>query len=109
MTGWPLLRALTPHTDALASRYPAGQQPLRLGRVYNEFALFYQSQGEYEQALGLLESALQIHQAHLGSDHPDVATALGNLAGAYSDLGRPGDALPLQLRALQVTEAALGA
>jgi tetratricopeptide (TPR) repeat protein len=109
VTGWPLLRALIPHIDALTSRYPAGQQPLRLGRVYNEFAFFHQSQGAYEQALGLLESALRIHQAHLGSDHPDVATTLGNLAGAYKDLGRPGEALPLQLQELQVTEAALGA
>ena len=108
VTGWPLLRALAAHADAVAGRYPAGQRPLRLGRVYNEFAFFYQSQGEYQQALGLLESALQIHEAHLESDHPDVATTLGNLGGAYSDLGRPGDALPLQLRALQVTETALG-
>ena len=37
-----------------------------------------------------------------------MATALGNLAGAYRDLGRPGEALPLEQRALQVTEAALG-
>jgi tetratricopeptide (TPR) repeat protein len=108
VTGWPLLRALIPHADAITGRYPDGQQPLQLGRVHNEFALFYQSQGDYRRALVLRESALRIYQAHLEPDHPDVATALGNLAVTYSDLGRAGDALPLEQRALQITEAALG-
>ena len=108
VTAWPLLRALIPHADALTSHYPDGQQPHRLGRVHNQFAIFYQSQGDYQQALKLRESALRIYQAHLEPDHPHVGTALGNLARTYSALGRPADALPLQQRALQITETALG-
>ena len=38
-----------------------------------------------------------------------MALRLGNLAVTYSDLGRPADALPLEERALAITEAALGA
>ena len=108
VTGWPLLRALISHADALTTRYPDGRQPLRLGRVHGEFALFYKSQGDYQRALGLRESALRIHQAHLEPGHPDMAIALGNLAVSYRDLGRAADALPLEQRALQITETALG-
>ena len=38
----------------------------------------------------------------LGSGHPHVAIALGNLAYTYSALGRAADALPLEQRALQI-------
>ena len=107
VTAWPLLRALIPHADALTSHYPDGQQPHRLGRVHNQFAIFYQSQGDYQQALKLRESALRIYQAHLEPDHPHLGTALGNLARTYSALGRAADALPLEQRALQITETAL--
>ena len=108
VTGWPLLRALISHADAITSHYLDGQQPLQLGRVHHELATFYQSQGEYQRALDLDESALRIYQAHLEPDHPDMARALGNLALTYCDLGRAAEALPLQQRALQVTETALG-
>ncbi|MGA9833760.1 MAG: tetratricopeptide repeat protein, partial [Trebonia sp.] len=44
----------------------------------------------------------------LGPDHPDTAIRLDNLAVTYRDLGRTADALPLQQRALAITETALG-
>jgi len=43
-----------------------------------------------------------------GPGHPHVAIALGNLAMTYKKLGRAADALPLEQRALQITETALG-
>jgi tetratricopeptide (TPR) repeat protein len=33
---------------------------------------------------------------------------LGNLASTYRELGQPDEALPLQQRAVEITEAALG-
>ncbi len=108
MPGWPLLRALVPHTEALASHFPPGEQPEALGWVLNEIAAFLNSQGDYARALPLRQSALAVTEAALGPDHPDTATALDNLAVTYRALGRSAEALPLRERALAVTEAALG-
>jgi tetratricopeptide (TPR) repeat protein len=108
MAGWPLLRALVPHAEALASHFPPGQQPQALGRVQNEIGLFLSSQGDYAQALSLRQSALAIAEAALGPGHPSTAATLGNLALTYCDLGRHAEALPLHERALAITETALG-
>ena len=44
----------------------------------------------------------------LGPDHPDVATALSNLATSYLTQGRYAEAEPLYKRALAIDEKALG-
>jgi len=108
VAGWPLLRALVPHAEALSGHFPPGGQPEALGCAQNQVALFLQSQGAYARALPLLEQALAITEAALGPDHPGTATAMGNLAGTYRELGRAADALPLHERALAITEATLG-
>jgi tetratricopeptide (TPR) repeat protein/MinD-like ATPase involved in chromosome partitioning or flagellar assembly len=108
LAGWPLLRALLPHAQNIARLFPAGDLPIKLGRVQSELAMFQDSQGQYEQALTLRESALTIYEATLGSDHPDTATALAGVGLAYWRLGQADKALPLQQRALAITEAALG-
>jgi tetratricopeptide (TPR) repeat protein len=58
---------------------------------------------------GVQQRALEIREAALGADHPDVAIALNHVGLALSALGRHAEALPLQLRALTIHEAALGA
>ncbi len=108
MAGWPLLRLLVPHAEALSSRYPPGDQPEQLGRLYNQIGLFHQSQADHARALAQYQSALAITEAALGPDHLDTARTLGNLASTYVDLGRARDALPLEERAVAITEAALG-
>ena len=106
--GWPLLRALVGHAESLTSHYTVGDQPELLGLVHSEIGLFHQSQGDYQRALAMRESALRIIETALGPDHPDTALQLGNLAVTYSALGRLADALPLSERALRITETALG-
>jgi tetratricopeptide (TPR) repeat protein len=108
MAGWPLLRTLVTHAEALGSHFPYGEQPEALGWIQNEMALFLKAQGEYIQALQLRQSALTIYEKALGPDHPHTAIRLSNLAATYRDLGRHGDALPLQQRALGISETALG-
>jgi len=44
----------------------------------------------------------------LGSDHPDVANSLNNLAGLYRNQGRYSEAEPLYKRALSIREKVLG-
>ena len=108
VAGWPTLRALVSHAEALVGHFPPGDRPVSLGRVQNEIALFLNSQGDYARALPLCESALAITETALGPDHPSTAIRLDNLATTYRHLGRPADALPLHERALAITEPALG-
>ncbi len=108
MACWPLLRSLVPHAEALAHRNQLGDQPDPLGVMCNHRGMFLQSQGDYERALALQQSALQIAEATLGPGHPSTAILLGNLASTYSALGRPEDALPLDERALAIAKEALG-
>ncbi len=53
-------------------------------------------------------AALAICEKALGPDHPDVATALNNLAVLYRAQGRYAEAEPLYKRSLAIREKALG-
>jgi tetratricopeptide (TPR) repeat protein len=80
-----------------------------MATLLGNLAVIYRALGQAEQALPLLQRALQIIEAAFGPDHPSMATLLGNLAVIYRDLGQAEQALPLQKRALQITETAQGA
>jgi tetratricopeptide (TPR) repeat protein len=62
----------------------------------------------YAEARRLLERALAIREAHLGSDHPDTAHSLNNLAGVLRAQGDLAGACLLFERALSIREAHLG-
>ena len=51
---------------------------------------------------------MAIREKALGSDHPNVATSLNNLAGLYDHQGQYADAEPLYKRSLAIREKALG-
>ena len=46
--------------------------------------------------------SLTIREQQLGTDHPDLAQSLNNLASLYDAMGRYGEAEPLYLRALGI-------
>jgi tetratricopeptide (TPR) repeat protein len=58
--------------------------------------------------LQLYRRALVIRERVLGSDHPDVATSLNNLASLYKSQGKYDEAEPLHRRALAIREKSLG-
>ncbi len=68
----------------------------------------YNSRGRYGEAEPLLKRSLPITEKALGPNHPDVATALNNLAGLFLGQGRYGEAEPLLKRSLAIREKALG-
>jgi CHAT domain-containing protein/Tfp pilus assembly protein PilF len=64
--------------------------------------------GKFAQAIPLAHRLLAIRQKLLGPDHPEVATALSNLAAFYHFQGRYAEAEPLYKRSLAIREKALG-
>jgi tetratricopeptide (TPR) repeat protein len=64
--------------------------------------------GKYAEAIPLAQQALAIYEKALGPDHPDVPTALTNLAALHYQQGRYVEAEPLLKRALAIREKALG-
>jgi tetratricopeptide (TPR) repeat protein len=69
---------------------------------------FYMSQGLYEQAEPGFEQCLYVTQTRFGSNHPDVATSLDNLATLYHFQGRYNKAETLLMQALELSKRLLG-
>ncbi|WP_254175141.1 tetratricopeptide repeat protein [Planktothrix pseudagardhii] len=67
---------------------------------------FYESQGFYSQAEPWLEQGVKVAKT-LGSQHPDFATHLNNLANLYESQGRYSEAEPLYLEAVAIHRQAL--
>src|SRR5215470_12023211 len=64
--------------------------------------------GKYADAVPLAQRVLAIREKEQGPDHPDVATALNNLALLYLAHGRYLEAEPHFKRSLAIREQALG-
>ena len=88
------------------SRVPA-QQSNEVNELNKQIMLLHKA-GQYLEAIPLAQRVLVIREKVLGRDHPDVATALNNLAVLYLHQGRYADAEPLYERALTIRETAFG-
>ena len=64
--------------------------------------------GEYAKAEPLYQEALRIRQKVLGSEHPDTALSLNNLAVLYQEMGEYAKAEPLYQEALRIRQKVLG-
>ena len=65
-------------------------------------------QGHYEGALVLATQARDLARQHLGTDHPDYAASLNNLADIYRATGNYAAAEPLFRQASDICRTALG-
>jgi tetratricopeptide (TPR) repeat protein len=72
-----------------------------LGRVY-------EAQGQYGEAEGFYQRALDIDEKALGASHSNVAVDLNDLANVFKEQGKYGEAEGLYRRALAIKEKALG-
>jgi tetratricopeptide (TPR) repeat protein len=99
-----LLPALT-----LASPFalPANAQSSEADQLTKTVIELY-TKKQYDSALPVARQVLEIQEKALGPDHPDVATALNNLASLYRSTGQYALAESLYRRALLIDERALG-
>jgi len=74
----------------------------------NEQVITLYGQGKYTEAVPIAQTALRVAEATFGPQHPDVATALNNLAGLYRAQGKYAEAEPLCRHALALREKVLG-
>jgi CHAT domain-containing protein/Flp pilus assembly protein TadD len=79
----------------------------RANELYSQGIQLYQV-GKYDQAINKNKEALAIRERVLGPEHPDVATALNNLAELYQTTSRYAEAELLYKRALAIDEKVLG-
>jgi tetratricopeptide (TPR) repeat protein len=68
----------------------------------------WREQGRYRDAILKMESVLEMLRKLLGTEHPDVATSLNNLAVLYKKQGRYEEAEPLYRQALEMLRKLLG-
>ncbi|MFM8277066.1 MAG: CHAT domain-containing tetratricopeptide repeat protein, partial [Cyanobium sp.] len=89
------------------ARDVAVEVPAEVKAWREQVQLLYQ-QGKFAEAIPLQAHDLAWTEKTYGSDHPDTATSLNNLAGLYLNQGRYGEAEPLYKRSLSIREKALG-
>jgi CHAT domain-containing protein/Tfp pilus assembly protein PilF len=75
--------------------------------IHEEIIRLY-GEGKYNEALPLAKRALAIDKKALGSNHPDVATDLNDLAVLYFHKGDYAKAKPLYKRALAIDKKVFG-
>ena len=106
---WPLCSQLMPHLLARREAGPGDASKLAdwadlLGRA----GAYFHGRGAYSHAVPLLRDVLAICEKTLGSEHPETASSLNNLASLLQAQGDLAAARPLFERALAIREKALG-
>ncbi len=105
---WPIAEALAPHALVIAKEADRRLIPKPTSRLMGQLGIFYQSRAEWGQAEPLMRRALDIDEKSYGSEHPNVARGLNNLAQLLQDTNRLAEAEPLMRRALQIDEKSYG-
>ena len=106
---WPQWQELVPHVVALADfEAVASLNAAQLVGTLNLTCKFLLLAGSYLPALDLVTQAVSVSTSHLGPDHPDTLTARSNLASAYREAGRTGEAIAIEEPLAADTERVLG-
>ena len=92
---------------ATVAQTAASDLQLELAARYTNQALQYLRQGQFQQALPLVEKAFEIRGNKLGKTHQDTLVTQTILAVIYQELGRS-EALPLSKTAYRLSQQTLG-
>lgn len=91
-----------------ASRSHVGPQSSEMSGVINNLALVHKAEGNFAEALELLQESVRLDTAALGPDHPELALSKANIARTRLNLGQPRQAVVGARRALALCESAAG-
>ena len=69
---------------------------------------YYWRVGQYDRAMAIAKDNVALAKRNFGTDHPDYATCLNNLAGLLKAKGEYEKAEPLYREALEISKKALG-
>jgi tetratricopeptide (TPR) repeat protein len=105
---WPVLEPLEPHAKAVAGFADQAGLSDPAARLFHEMGVLFDAKAAYSDAEPLKRRVVEIFEASYGNDHPNVATALNNLAGLLRATNRLAEAEPMYRRALQIDEASYG-
>jgi tetratricopeptide (TPR) repeat protein len=106
---WSLCEELLPHATACAELVERWALEFReAARLLSQTAYYFSDRALLSEAEPLYLRALAIWEKTLGSDHPDFASGLNNLALLYKSQAKYNEAEPLYQRALGISEKALG-
>jgi eukaryotic-like serine/threonine-protein kinase len=103
VTAGELMRRGIVQANALA------EQPLVQAQMFDVVGRVYQSMGQYDQALPLLERALQLRLERWGPEHLEVAVSMAHLAEILRRRGQYDSAQAMLLRTASVRTRLLGA
>jgi len=87
---------------------PRGIAPDATGRLCSDMGTYRWVRAQYYQAEPLYRRALAIDEQSFGTEHPEVATALNNLAQLLQATNRLSEAEPLMRRAVEILRSSLG-
>jgi hypothetical protein len=96
------------HFQEAADLVPPGE-PLVLAGYLMRAGSAWSGAARFAQAQPLVERALSIREQNLGSEHPDVAGSLNDLAVLHLHQAQLAEAEPLMRRALAIDEVSYGA
>ncbi|MCK5661163.1 MAG: tetratricopeptide repeat protein, partial [Methanosarcinales archaeon] len=99
-SNWHLCNRLLPHALACAKVIEKWSLELEeSATLLDQTGDYLQVRARYGEAEPIYKRALEIREKVIGTEHPDVATNLNNLAGLYRDQGKYQMAEPLYKRA----------
>lgn len=112
--GWRLFKQGDASVDS--QKYPEALQALNKARAFAEkhkdkvllievlsdIGRVYRAQGDFTKALAFQQECLNLVIKIHGTEHRDVAAALGNIGGIYEEQGKYDDALASLTKALSV-------
>jgi Tetratricopeptide repeat len=105
---WPVLEPLIPHILSLLEYTKTHETGNGFTRLMNDAALLFFTKAQYATAEQLMRRALEIDEHSFGSNHPNVAIRLNNLAQLLQTTNGLEEAEPLMRRALEIDEQSFG-
>ena len=100
-------RALSIYEKAASVPMPSLEVQASMAEIHGNLGVLYQGRGDFVRAVEHLGRALSIQEGARGPDHPEVARAAANLAGAYVRSRQDEKAIQLLKRAMAIQEKTL--